>query len=91
MMKRLLFIFMAIAAMLVSCKEAAPEAGDQTFSVYDSAGTTPKTVQVTSRGLAKYQLKVMSDAPWTVSVKEGDGWITLSTTSGNKGMLPVVV
>lgn len=82
---------MAIAAMLVSCKEAAPEAGDQTFSVYDSAGTTPKTVQVTSRGLAKYQLKVMSGAPWTVSVKEGDGWITLSTTSGNKGMLPVVV
>ena len=82
---------MAIAAMLVSCKEAAPEAGDQTFSVYDSAGTTPKTVQVTARGLAKYQLKVMSGAPWTVSVKEGEEWITLSTTSGNKGMLPVVV
>ena len=82
---------MAVAAMFVSCKEPAPETGDQTFSVYDSSGTTPKSVEVTARGLAKYQLKVMSGAAWTASVKEGDGWITLSMTSGNKGMYPVVV
>ena len=75
----------------MSCQEPAPEETNDTFSVYDSTGSTPKSVEVTARGLAKYNLKVMSGSSWTVSVKEGQDWIKLSQTSGNKGMAQVTV
>lgn len=90
-MKKILFFIMALAAMMVSCQEPAPENTDTTFSVYDAAGTTPKSVDVTSRGLAKYALKVLSGSNWTVTVKEGEDWITLSQTSGVKGIAQVTV
>ena len=75
----------------MSCQEPAPDETNDTFSVYDSTGSTPKSVEVTARGLAKYNLKVMSGSSWTVSVKEGQDWIELSQTSGNKGMAQVTV
>ena len=61
----------------MSCQEPAPEETNDTLSVYDSTGSTPKSVEVTARGLAKYNLKVMSGSSWTVSVKEGQDWIKL--------------
>ena len=90
-MKRILFVFMAIAAMFSSCKESAPVNEEVTFSVYDQTGETPKSVDVTARGLAKYNLKIISSASWTVSVKEGTDWITLSQTSGVKGAAQVTI
>ena len=95
MIKNLLRILSAslllISGVAVSCQEPAPEGTNDTFSVYDSTGSTPKSVEVTARGLAKYNLKVMSGSSWTVSVKEGQDWIELSQTSGNKGMAQVTV
>ena len=84
-------LFLLISGAAVSCQEPAPEETNDTFSVYDSTGSTPKSVEVTARGLAKYNLKVMSGSSWTVSVKEGQDWIKLSQTSGNKGMAQVTV
>ena len=82
---------MAVVAMLASCKEPAPVNEEVTFSVYGPDGEAPKSIDATARGLAKYNLKVISSASWTVAVKEGEDWITLSQTSGVKGAAQVTV
>ena len=82
---------MAVVAMLASCKEPAPVNEEITFSVYGPDGEIPKAIDATARGLAKFNLKVISSANWTAAVKEGEDWITLSQTSGVKGAAQVNV
>lgn len=82
---------MAVVAMLASCKEPAPVNEEVTFSVYGPDGEIPKAIDATARGLAKFNLKVISSANWTAAVKEGEDWITLSQTSGVKGAAQVNV
>lgn len=75
----------------VSCNEPAPAEEALKFSVYDSDGETPKSVDFTAKGKKGYALKVMSNADWTLTVAEGAEWITASPASGNSGMRPVTV
>ena len=92
-MKRVFRYFicaMVLAVALVSCVEPAvvPEAQ---FSVYDSTGETPKSVDVPAEGLTGYKLRVMSGDKWNLKISEGSEWISASMTTGSKGVREVSV
>ncbi len=77
--------------MTLSCKEPAPAQQEASLSVYDSTGETPKSVSINAKGMLNYTLKVMAGADWTAAAKEGADWITITPTSGKKGMAQVKV
>ena len=72
--------FMAGALFLGSCRDKGPESSSETLSV------EPASIEA-EKDLGSYKMKVISNAKWTVSLKDDAGqdvgWATLDRSSGN--------
>ena len=90
LLNKLIAGIFAIAA-LFACTDPAPVDETVSFSVYDDSGQTPSVVDFTAKGKSAYNLKVMSNMPWTLTVEDGGEWLTVTPLKGDKGLKLVTV
>lgn len=81
----------AILGLAVACTESGKNEEEVQFSVYDESGETPKSVDFEAKGKNGYSLRVMSNAQWSLEIKDGSDWIAASPLSGEKGARQVKV